>query len=413
MKLGKVLLGATGLVGAVVFAPVVLPAAAAAGSAALASAGAAVASSAVGTAAIGAMSTLGGAVGTAAGAVGLSSVATVAGTSAGAAAVGTIATSGVVGAVSTVSGAGKLKEASDIKKEAEKIYDTARDSFDKCEKNTNSKLEQLGGVKINAWESLQEFVDNFEKVKNVDFEGDLILDENLKLDMNQLKDIKILSITIKDLLKGGTVALTGGQLAGLATSTGFTSIATASTGTAIAGLHGAAATNASLAALGGGSLASGGLGMAGGTMVMNALAFAPAMAIGGLFINGKGTKNLNTAHDVMKEAKQLKNDMEEAEKELIKLRVLAEKIQKEIEKFDGIMNGHNNWLANKVEDETDYRKYDKYDRKKFKIAFKVAIILKDLTCAELMNSETNVIKESSVNETIKKCNEVYDTITVL
>ena len=45
----------------------------------------------------------------------------------------------------------------------------------------------------------------------------------------------------------------------------------ASTGTSIASLSGAAATNATLAFFGGGSLAAGGLGMAGGTAVLGGL----------------------------------------------------------------------------------------------------------------------------------------------
>src|SRR5437867_176130 len=43
---------------------------------------------------------------------------------------------------------------------------------------------------------------------------------------------------------------------------------TATTGTAISGLSGAALTNASLAALGGGALSAGGAGIAGGTVVV-------------------------------------------------------------------------------------------------------------------------------------------------
>ena len=54
------------------------------------------------------------------------------------------------------------------------------------------------------------------------------------------------------------------------------SIGTASTGTAISTLSGAAATKATLAWLGGGALAAGGLGVAGGTVVLGGVAFAGA-----------------------------------------------------------------------------------------------------------------------------------------
>lgn len=76
------------------------------------------------------------------------------------------------------------------------------------------------------------------------------------------------------LLAVGTVA--AGAVAGVATgglaTVGLMSLATAvgtaSTGTAIAGLSGAAAFNAALAWLGGGALSAGGLGMAGGTATL-------------------------------------------------------------------------------------------------------------------------------------------------
>lgn len=52
-------------------------------------------------------------------------------------------------------------------------------------------------------------------------------------------------------------------------------VGTASTGTAIAGLTGVAATNATLAWFGGGALAAGGAGMAGGTLVLGGLFVVP------------------------------------------------------------------------------------------------------------------------------------------
>lgn len=67
-------------------------------------------------------------------------------------------------------------------------------------------------------------------------------------------------------------------------------LGTASTGTAIGGLSGVAATNATLAWLGGGSLAAGGGGMALGSMVLGGIIAGPALLIaGGIF--GAKSKN--------------------------------------------------------------------------------------------------------------------------
>ena len=75
-----------------------------------------------------------------------------------------------------------------------------------------------------------------------------------------------------------------GAFAAASTLGGTAVLGTASTGTAIASLSGAAATNATLAFLGGGSLAAGGLGVAGGTMVLGGLVAGPALAVFGLYL---------------------------------------------------------------------------------------------------------------------------------
>jgi len=69
----------------------------------------------------------------------------------------------------------------------------------------------------------------------------------------------------------GSALVTPTVLTGLATSVLGAVGATASTGTAIASLSGAAATNATLAVLGGGTVAAGGGGVAGGTAVIGTL----------------------------------------------------------------------------------------------------------------------------------------------
>ncbi len=433
MGFGKVLLGIGAVAGAVVFAPAAIGAIATAGAAAIATAGTAAtavggvvtgatgaaatlvggaataaASTSVGTAAIGAMSAVGSAVGTAAGALGATTVATAAGTSAGAAAVGTIATTGAIGAGSAISGVNKLHTASNIKEEAEQIYNDARDSFDKAESATNKSLEKLGKTKVKCWNMLKDYVKLVEKISNIDFDDSLQLDESLRLDKNELENIKILSITVNDILKGGIGALTGGQLIGLAASTGFTSIATASTGTAIAGLHGAAATNASLAALGGGSIATGGGGMALGATVLNVLSIAPAVAIGGLFINKKGKNNLKNATDMLSESKKLKEEFDLAIKELNKLKKLSNKVNTSLNAYIKIMDKYYNWLFDKVASESDYNNYSDDEKMKFRISFKLAVIIKNLACAELMNSE-NQIQDKAISNLISE-NETILTI---
>ena len=92
----------------------------------------------------------------------------------------------------------------------------------------------------------------------------------------------------------GSSAITG-ALAGFGVYGAVPMIATASTGTAISTLSGAAATNATLAWLGGGSLAAGGFGMAGGMVALGGIVAGPALAIGGFMLASKAEEALTEA----------------------------------------------------------------------------------------------------------------------
>lgn len=83
---------------------------------------------------------------------------------------------------------------------------------------------------------------------------------------------------------GGVVGGAAGAAAAYASFTAAVTWGTASTGAAISGLSGIAASNAALALLGGGTLAAGGAGVAGGTAMLAGLVAGPAvlLAVGGL-----------------------------------------------------------------------------------------------------------------------------------
>lgn len=84
-------------------------------------------------------------------------------------------------------------------------------------------------------------------------------------------------------LAGGAAGAAAGGALAYGTFTTMAAFGTASTGAAISGLTGVAATNATMAALGGGALAAGGAGMAGGALVLAGIVAAPValLAAGG------------------------------------------------------------------------------------------------------------------------------------
>ena len=96
-------------------------------------------------------------------------------------------------------------------------------------------------------------------------------------------------------ISGGVAGGTAAVVAPQAALMGVSALASASTGTAISSLNGAAAVNATMAWLGGGSLASGGGGMAAGQAVLGLVAAAPAAFIGGITVAVVGSKQKTSA----------------------------------------------------------------------------------------------------------------------
>lgn len=114
--------------------------------------------------------------------------------------------------------------------------------------------------------------------------------------------MKDLSLKAQEVLLGGAGALGSGALAGMAAYGGAMMLASASTGTAISTLAGAAAANATLAWFGGGALAAGGFGMAGGMVVLGGIFAGPVLAVGGMMYASKARENLANAKKYQAEA---------------------------------------------------------------------------------------------------------------
>ena len=370
----------------------------------------AVASSAVGTAVGAGMATVGGAVGTAAGTVGLAHVATVAGTTAGATALGTITTSGVVGGVSAVSGVSKMSKASSIANEAKSLYSSGREEFDYTERQTNEALVELGKQKLFIWEKFSVFENTFSRIQNLEIQGEAKIEKKLSLDVNRLEQVYLLAESAKAVIKDGTISLSSGQLIGTACATGITSVATASTGTAIASLHGIAAYNASMAALGGGALKAGGLGIAGGKTVLSAMTFAPALAVGGLFLNARGGKSLKDAKESKEEAEKLVQQMKQAVKLMNKLQGLCSKLSETIRKYEMILDNLLQWLIELTNRECDASFYTDEEITKCYASYRIVEILYDLTTTELFstNDDKTVVHSVKIDNAVKNSEIKWD-----
>ena len=224
-------------------------------------------------------------------------------------------------AVATATGIGKgikaavdNKDANDINSSANKILSEAKDCLETSRKASNAALEALGSKKLFVLDkSVSRFISSFEKLKNVEQEETIGLNElnKFRLDKQSASELKELSGYASSILGGVAGGTMGGALAGFGAYSGVHLLATTGllTGKAI---FGAAATNATLAFLGGGALAAGGLGMAGGIAVLGGLVAGPALAIMGFVVGAKASANLDNARSNLAEAKKIAEELQTA-----------------------------------------------------------------------------------------------------
>lgn len=222
-----------------------------------------------------------------------------------------VAALGLYGAKKGLDAKDNNDRAEDLRNEAESIYNESKENLEQQRSDTNYMLEKLGATRLNVWaEDLGYFVKTFKKFKNVSWEGNIAEDKYIKNGVESINNIEATTIKAGEIVSAGMGSLAAGSLAGIAAYGGTMMLATASTGTAISALSGAAAANATLAWLGGGSLAAGGLGIAGGTMVLGGIVAGPILAVAGTFMAAKSEENLAKARKMHSEATEAAEKMD-------------------------------------------------------------------------------------------------------
>lgn len=202
-------------------------------------------------------------------------------------------------------GAGVKKglDARNKNKEAEEIVENAKDRFNKAKE----KLEYEGAVLNQNLEDFAEFklLVFTTQIKNLvellkqckDRAGSNLNHENINLTPEEIKQLENTVSNSLEITSGLVTGLQSGALTAFGAYGSVGMLASASTGTAISTLSGAAATNATLAWLGGGSLAAGGGGMALGTAVLGGIAAGPFIAVAGFMMDSKAEENLTEAYE--------------------------------------------------------------------------------------------------------------------
>ena len=172
-------------------------------------------------------------------------------------------------------------------------------------------------------------------------------------------------------------------------------LGTASTGTAIATLSGAAATNATLAFFGGGSLAAGGLGMAGGMMVLGGLVAGPALMVMGLINGAKAQEKLNVALENKAEADEIAEALKTASFQCSAIRRRTYMFYQLLARLDAYFLPLIWKMQDIVKNEgTDYRTYKPESKKVIASAASVACSVKAVLDTPILTEDGDLTPES-------------------
>ena len=237
--------------------------------------------------------------------------------------IGIAAVTGATGIGKTIKAGVDQSKAKQINTDANDRIDNAVARLDILRKECGTALEDLGSEKVFVLnENMVTFVNDFQKIKNVDFRDSVGLSElsKLHIDQKEFEELGQLTNFAFELSKGTVAGAAGGAMTAMGAYSAAGALATASTGTAISTLSGAAASNATLAFFGGGSLATGGLGMAGGAAVLGGLVAGPALLVMGLITGAKAGKNLENAKANLAQADEICEELEVGADQCIAIR---------------------------------------------------------------------------------------------
>ena len=204
------------------------------------------------------------------------------------------------------------KEAKDIEGKAQLLLQNLKSEEKKVRQRSKKILSEFGQCRLDSLKSVVGVFLKYLKVLEKNFkvkEYEILTQANItKVKYKEMASVEMNAReATATLVAGGSAA--SAALAGVPSLvTGAVSaLATASTGTAISTLSGAAATNATLAWLGGGSLAAGGGGIAAGSAVLTGITGATmgvfALAAAGIVSSAVYSKKLTAANEYYEKLK--------------------------------------------------------------------------------------------------------------
>lgn len=322
---------------------------------------------------------------------------------------GMAAVAGIAGVGSGIHGGIKMKEANDTMKKAQKKQGRAVARFEEKNGLCTQIMDDLGKKELDILSTFDDFSDLIEKIQGRPVFKKYSKD-GVDLPEYEAEELKKISAGAGLLLGGvgGAAAGTaGGFAAAGATTSAVMAFGTASTGTAISTLSGAAATNATLAALGGGAIGSSATagGMALGSAVLGGATLGVGLLVGGIIFNVTGSKLSDKADEAYRQASRTEKEVDKVCNYLNELINTAKNYQDSIEKVEKQYRKHLGILDNVVNfsEKTEWEDFtDKEKKMTENLALLVGLLYK-MCKVNLVIKDTDGDKLNEVNkeETVK------------
>lgn len=328
-------------------------------------------------------------------------------------AIAAIAGSAALGLGKSAKAAYDQHDAKETNSSAQYKIECATKKIEKSRAASGDAVTNLGSCKVEILEnSIKPFIETFEKLHSVELSESEGLSElnKFKIDKQSFAELKELQLMASSIAGGVASGATLGALTAFGAYNGVMAFATASTGTAIASLSGAAATNATLAFLGGGALKVGGLGIVGGSAVLGGLVAGPALAVIGIVAGAKAKANRDEAYSNYAKAKKFEEEMEAASSLCKGILMRANMFSRLLIKLDLIFKPLLNTMNQIIETSgTDYSKFTDEEKKSVAAAMSIAGAIKAVLDTPILTQEGNLTPESekltySIKKVIKQHN---------
>ena len=309
---------------------------------------------------------------------------------------------GAIGIGSAANGAVKMKKASEQMKDVERQHEKNIIKFEAQSEETTAIMDELGILELNILKSFESFSEIIEKIQNKpefkEFDKEGV--EIPKYNKENLKKVSIGAGALLGGMSGAAAGTAGGFAAAGATASAVMALGTASTGTAISTLSGAALTNATLAALGGGSLAVGGGGMALGSAVLSGATLGVGLLVGGIIFNITGGKLSAKADEAYSQMKEAEKNINRICTYLKNLRNVASDYKKTMEsvnaKYSECLN-FMHYVVNKM-NKVDWNEFTKEEKRATENMVLLVGLLYRMCQVQLVNKAEDESKENTINE---------------